>query len=450
MPFRWDPKEHLSLAAYTVRWSVLTVPVAVAIGSVVAFFLWALDLATSTRLAHPWLVWFLPLAGVPLLWVYLNFGGKSDQGNNLVIDEIHEPGGGVPLRMTPLILGSTVATHLFGGSAGREGTAVQMGGSLASSAARWLNLPHGTAKVLMMAGVAAGFAAVFGTPLAGTVFAMEVLSIGSMQYEAILPCLGAAVVADRTCAAWGTHHTDYHLGIFSPGQGLASFDWLVCGQVLVAGAAFGLAALLFAELNHGLGTLMKRRLKAFWLRPLVGGAVIILLVYVLGTSDYLGLGVRSTSPQGVSILSSFQMGGATPWSWLWKTLFTAITLSAGFKGGEVTPLFFIGAALGNALAVMMGAPVDLFAGLGFVAVFAGATNTPLACTLMGVELFGGRQVLYLAIACFVAYFFGSSGFCVAGIIGPPTPWPGRGPSRHSGSRWQRGSALGFESRKLAA
>jgi H+/Cl- antiporter ClcA len=121
------------LAAYTVRWSVLTVPVAVAIGSVVAFFLWALDLATSTRLAHPWLVWFLPLAGVPLLWVYLNFGGKSDQGNNLVIDEIHEPGGGVPLRMTPLILGSTVATHLFGGSAGREGTAVQMGGAYSTA-----------------------------------------------------------------------------------------------------------------------------------------------------------------------------------------------------------------------------------------------------------------------------------------------------------------------------
>jgi H+/Cl- antiporter ClcA len=376
-----------------------------------------LDQATSLRLAQPWLLWLLPLAGVAIVAAYQRWGGKSEQGNNLVLDEIHQPGAGVPLRLTPFVLLATVVTHLFGGSAGREGTAVQMGGSLASQAARRLRLKDADARLLIMAGIAAGFGAVFGTPLAGTLFALEVLALGAVRYDALLPCLMAALAADRVCQAWGIHHTDYHLGMFAPGGAGPGFEWALLAKVAVAAAAFGLAAVLFAELNHGLAALWKARVQRAWLRPVLGGLAVIALALALGTRDYLGLGV-SAPPGGVSILSCFQAGGATPYSWLWKTLFTAITLSAGFKGGEVTPLFFVGAALGNALALALNAPVDLFAALGFIAVFGAATNTPLACTLMGVELFGGAQALYMAVACFIAYAFsGHSGIYLSQRLG---------------------------------
>lgn len=404
MAFRWDPKEHLSVAVHTLKWTALSLPLAVLTGSAVALFLWALDLATRTRLEQPWLIWLLPAAGALIVWAYRRYGGKSDQGNNLVIDEIHKPSGGVPLRMAPFILVSTVLTHLFGGSAGREGTAVQMGGSLASSLGRFFRLQPDTVRLLTMAGVAAGFAAVFGTPLAGTVFAMEVLSLGTLRYEAVLPCLASAVLADRICVLWGIHHTDYHLGLFASVERLQPLTGEICVKVALAAAAFGLAAFLFAEATHSLGALAKKHIQRDWLRPVVGGLLVLGLAAALGTRDYLGLGV-SNPTNGISILSSFQIHGANAFSWFWKLLFTAITLGSGFKGGEVTPLFFVGAALGNSLAVLLNAPVDLFAGLGFVAVFAAATNTPLACTLMGIELFGGAYTLHLALACFIAYLF---------------------------------------------
>jgi H+/Cl- antiporter ClcA len=405
METSWSLKDHWTQLKYTLRWTAWVLPVAALIGSVVAFFLWLLDLATQARFDNPWLLFGLPLAGIAISLAYHHFGGRSGEGTNLVMDEIHEPGGGVPFRLAPFVLFGTVITHLFGGSAGREGTAVQIGGSLSSQFGKLLGMSQPQARILMMSGVAAGFAAVFGTPLAGAVFAMEVLVAGSVDYEAILPCLFGAIAADRTCAAWGIKHTDYHIGIFQGGGLALGLDGMLALKVALAAAAFGLAGALFAEMTHGLGAWMRKQVPSLWLRPVLGAAALIALTYALGTRDYLGLGVRSAAPGGVSILSCFNAGGATPWSWLWKLLFTVITLSTGFKGGEVTPLFFIGAALGNALAVGMGAPVDLFAGLGFVAVFAGATNTPLACTLMGVELFGGGQVLYVAAACFIAYLF---------------------------------------------
>jgi H+/Cl- antiporter ClcA len=178
-------------------------------------------------------------------------------------------------------------------------------------------------------------------------------------------------------------------------------------KVALCGVLFGLVSLLFARLTHELNHLFRRAIPYAAVRPVVGGLIIIALVWMLDTRTYLGLGVHTIpgDAHGVSILTAFQDGGATPWSWWWKLLFTAVTLSCGFKGGEVTPLFFIGATLGNALAVVLGAPVDLLAALGFVAVFAGATNTPIACTVMGLELFGATHAVYLATACSLAYLF---------------------------------------------
>ena len=400
-PFsNWRKQTNASL-----KWAALVIPMAMAVGSACAFFLWSLDAVTNLRFQQPWLLYLLPVAGVAVGLVYHRWGKSVEGGSNLILDEIHQPGGGVPRRMAPLVLFGTLVTHLFGGSAGREGTAVQMGGSLAGGFARLLKVGPSDVRVLLMAGVAAGFGAVFGTPVAGAVFAIEVLTIGRMHYGALLPCFLAGVTADWTCHAWGIGHTQYSVG-FGGAAGITGafkIDAAILVKVVVAAAAFGIVSALFAELSHRLHAGFKRLVPSAPLRPLLGGVLVIGLTLALGTRDYLGLGVTNPDPQAVSIVSFFTSPEIHPWAWWWKIVFTAVTLGSGFKGGEVTPLFFIGAALGNALAGLTGAPTDLFAALGFVAVFAGATKTPLACTIMGIELFGGQHVVYLATACFIAY-----------------------------------------------
>ncbi len=439
MPFRWSPREHVSLAAYVIKWVFLAVPLGLAVGSAVALFLWSLDLATHARWDHPWLLYLLPVAGMAVGVLYQRFGKSVDGGNNLIMEQIHQPGGGVPARMAPLVLIATLITHLFGGSAGREGTAVQMGGSIAGTMSRVLRLSSRDLRTLLMAGVAGGFGAVFGTPLTGAVFAIEVLAIGRLSYESLVPCLVASIVGDWACLRWNTGigpfhlhvaHTAYNIGSFGAQLAGTHLSARLLGKVAVAGVAFGLASAFFAELTHSLGRIF-RLLKWPALRPAIGGLAVIGLVWLVG-ADYLGLGVNADPhhPGQVSILSCFRDGGASPWSWWWKILFTAVTLGAGFKGGEVTPLFFVGAALGNTLAHLLGVPehTDLFAGLGFVAVFAGATNTPLACTIMAIELFGGSQggllasgfVVYAAVACCLAYLMsGHSGVYLSQRIGTP-------------------------------
>jgi H+/Cl- antiporter ClcA len=405
--------ERLFILSHLLRWTLLVIPVAVTAGSLVALFLWLLDTAISFRFVHPWLLFLLPLAGVFIYFLYKLLGKNAEAGNNLIMDEIHTPGGGVPARMAPLVLLTTVITHLFGGSAGREGTAVQIGGSLAQFFARKLRLSPADTRMLLTTGIAAGFGAVFGTPVTGAIFALEVLALGRIKHDALMPCFIASVLADITCSAWGIHHTQYAIHFAETGIPLLSFlhfDALLLMKVIAAGILFGLTGYAFAEVSHTLKNYSNRWIKPAWLIPIMGGIIIISMTYVLGTRDYLSLGVRGEGPHSITIPSCFRPGGATGFSWLWKLLFTAITLSTGFKGGEVTPLFFIGAALGNTIATLTGAPVDLMAGLGFIAVFAGATNTPIACTIMGVELFGADHLLYYAVACFTAYYFsGHSG-----------------------------------------
>lgn len=407
---------------YLIKWFFLTIPVSLAVGSAVALFLWLLDLATQFRWAHSWLLYLLPFAGVAIVALYKTKGKNTDAGTNLVMDEIHKPGGGIPFRMAPFVLITTVVTHLFGGSAGREGTAVQIGGSMAHYLGKIMKLSKEDLSILLTTGVAAGFGAVFGTPVAGAIFAIEVITIGHLKYNALLPSLLAAISADFICNLYGTQHTHYLINFDQQVSTFElfnmSFDYKIIIWVVIASVIFGIAGNVFSELSHATKAFFKKYVKNDYLIPVIGGLTIIILAYVLQTFDYLGLGVVTQNGEGVSIVNAFKPGGAETFSWLWKIIFTVITLSTGFKGGEVTPLFFIGATLGNTIASASGMPVDLFAALGFIAVFAGATNTPLACTIMGVELFGGEHVIYFAVACFLAYYFsGHSGIYTSQRIG---------------------------------
>jgi H+/Cl- antiporter ClcA len=391
--------QHLSaltdLLKHLLKWLLLAAIVAALAGSASAGFLFALEWATRTRLAHAWLIWLLPVAGFAVGWLYLRYGSSVEGGANLLIDEIHDPKKNIPLRMAPLVLGGTVLSHLFGASVGREGTAVQMGGALADQLTRLFHLNNEDRRIILMAGISAGFASVFGTPLAGALFGLEVLAIGRLRYEAMLPCLAAAVIADQVGLLWGQlfniQHTHYAVPLIP-----ALSAWTLSAMV-IAGVLFGITGKVFAQATHGLSGWMKRKIAYAPLRPLAGGVVVALAVWLLGTDKYIGLGIPT-------IVDALQ-GPLPAYDFLAKMAFTIVSLGTGFKGGEVTPLFFIGATLGNALGPLLHQPVTLLAAIGFVAVFAGAANTPIASTLMAMELFGAEIGVYAAIACVVAYLF---------------------------------------------
>lgn len=388
----------------------------VCIGSAVAFFLWALDRVTEWHWQYPWLLYCLPLCGLISGLMYHYLGKNAEGGNNLLIEQIHEPGGGVPIRMAPLVLVGTLLTHLGGGSAGREGTAVQMGGSLAGGIADWLGIKGGAKRAYFSAGMAAGFGAVFGTPVAGAIFALEVLVRGRIDYHFLLPCLFCSAIADQVTLWWGVEHTAYSINHFANQHSSPPLQsWseaLLLVKVILASIVFGLVSRWFVWISHALSAASKKWIKKAWLRPVIGGLSIVALTLAFSGYEYLGLGVNANpnSPEPITIGTCFRDGGATEFSWLLKFVFTAVTVGMAFKGGEVTPLFFIGAALGNALAQVMYAPVELMAGLGFIAVFAGATKTPLACIVMGLELFAphsdgllsGRFLALAAVACLVS------------------------------------------------
>jgi len=246
-----DPlREQTALLGALVKWLALAIPLGGIVGSAVALFLWSLDWATAARLSHPWLLWMLPVAGAGIGWLYRSLGESVEGGNNLVVEQIHDDGGAIPLRIAPLVLIGTVATHLCGGSAGREGTAVQMGAGLAAGLIRWAPwLERRDIPLVIMAGVAAGFGGVFGTPVAGMLFALEVPTIGRMRYAAIVPCLAAAIAADRTCTAWGIHHTPYPtITLESPTLPLL----ILCGKYLVFSLCLSLGSSSISSINLSL------------------------------------------------------------------------------------------------------------------------------------------------------------------------------------------------------
>mgnify|MGYP003630780292 FL=1 len=400
-------QELLPNLTFTARWLVLALLIGTLVGSASALFLLSLNWVTNYRESNRWIILFLPFGGFIIGWIYHRYGTSVVKGNNQLLEEFYNPLKVIPLKMAPLVLIGTLLTHLFGGSAGREGTAVQMGGAIADQFTKWFKLTDGDRKMVITVGVAAAFASVFGTPLAGAVFALEWLVVGRLRYESILPAFITAVIANYACEGiWQVHHTEYTVPIVPP------LDLINVLWIILAGICFGLAARLFSKSTHFWSKLFSHKIKYPPFRPLVGGVIIAASVFIIGDTKYIGLGIPT-------IVDSFSQD--LPWyDFLVKIAKTSLTLGSGFKGGEVTPLFFTGATLGNALSGIIPLPVALLAGMGFVGVFSGATNTPLACTLMGIELFGAIPGVYIGLACVLAYLFsGHSGIYHSQIIGSP-------------------------------
>ncbi len=373
-----------------VQWVVLGALVGVLCGAASALFLFLLEEVTHYRGGHEQIVYVLPIAGLVIGSLYARFGESILAGNNLVIDTIHDDGPEIPFRMLPMVLVGTVLTHLFGGSAGREGTAVQMGASLSDFISHRIKLGRELRLQLLAAGVAGGFGSVFGTPIAGAIFGLEFVVLGRIEYRALVPALVASVVGDLTTRGLGIEHTAY------PVVSHVVLDPLLCVKWLGFAVAIALVSIAFIELTHFLKVTGARYVKQLGLRMAIGGAIVVLLWKVIGTSDYLGLGVPM-------IVRSFSDPSLPDYAFALKLLFTAITLGAGFLGGEVTPLFFIGAALGGVLGPLLGIPQPLGAGVGLAAVFATASNTPLALSIMAVELLGANVLPHVMIVCVVAY-----------------------------------------------
>jgi H+/Cl- antiporter ClcA len=389
------PEPNAPFAWYAVPtrvslWLSLGALVGVIAGAASALFLFVLQRATDFRTSHELIVYALPVAGLILGWVYERFGRSIAAGANLIIDTIHDEGPCLPLRMAPMVLMGTVLTHLFGGSAGREGTAVQMGASLADTALRYLKLTGVLRRQVLAAGVAGGFGSVFGTPVAGALFGLEFVTRGRIEYAALLPALTAAVIGDLTTRALGIHHSVYPVPAPLALSPLLLLKWLVFALAL------SLATRAFVELTHFLKAQGASRIPRLPLRMFAGGITVVVLWRLVGTSDYLGLGVPT-------ILRAFSDAHLPLSAFALKILFTAVTLGAGFLGGEVTPLFFVGAALGNVLARALGLPLAMGAGVGLAAVFAAAAKTPLALSVMAVELLGASLFPHAAIVCTLCY-----------------------------------------------
>ena len=369
-----------------IKWTAAAAVIGAACGLVGTLFHFGVHEVTAFRGTHPWVLYLLPLAGLVIVGFY-KLTGTDGLGTDDIIDAVHQ-GKLLPILLLPAIFFGTILTHLCGGSAGREGAALQMGGTIGQYLGRHFQLDDRDLRVATLAGMAAFFSALFGTPLAATVFAIMVISIGVIYHVALYPSLLAALVAYGVSIHLGVEPTRFAVSV--PEQTVGMFV-----RVALLGVLCALVSILFCQVMHGAGHLMKR-IRNPWLRVVCGGAAIIVLTLIFGT-DYNGAGMEI-------VTAAVEQGTvAVPWTFLLKLIFTAITLAAGFKGGEVVPSFFVGATFGCAAAPLLGLPAGFGAAVGLAAVFCGVTNCPLASTLLAVELFGAEGLLYFALACCLSY-----------------------------------------------
>lgn len=348
--------------------------------------------ATRWRSAHPWVLYLLPLLGLIIVGLY-RVTGVEGKDTNAVIESVHF-GKNVPVLLVPVIFLSTVLTHLGGGSAGREGAALQIGGGIGFETGRLLRLGEKDLPLATLCGMSAVFSALFGTPLTATVFAMEVISVGVFYYAGLVPCLTASLVGYLVSLLMGVPPTRFTVAAPLP-------EACTMLPVLVLAIGCALVSILFCRGLRETGRMAARLLPNPYWRAAIGGALIIGLTLLAGSTDYNGAGME--------LVERAVSGEANAWAWLLKLLFTAVTIGFGFKGGEVVPSFFVGACFGCVLGGLLGLPAGFGAAIGLVAVFCGVVNCPFASIFLSIELFGAGGLLYFAVACAVSYLL--SGYC---------------------------------------
>jgi len=379
----------LSLLPKVIRQIIYGNIVGVLMGVVAALFLGSLQAVTNTRIKYPWLIYMLPLGGAFVSFLYVKYGKASVEGTNLILSQVNEGDKEVPLRMAPLVFMGTIITHLFGGSAGRVGAGVQMGGSIADYLGKLLKLNKEDKRLLIICGISSALGTLLGTPLAGTVFGMEVIALGSLEYKAFFPCLAASFSGNFVAKVLGTSYCHYII------KSIPEVTVITMVKVIISGILFGLLSILFSEGINSAKKMFPRIFKNRVIRTAVGGILIIVITGLIGSKDYLGLGLPIIDR---AFENSTSMGDS-----LWKIIFTSLTLGSGFQSGEVTPALFVGSTFGNALGEVMNISPSLLAALGLVSVFCGATNAPIAAMLLGIELFQGKAIGYLIIAVLISY-----------------------------------------------
>ncbi|WP_317855656.1 chloride channel protein [Chakrabartyella piscis] len=382
-------KDSPNVFGTCIKWILVGIVVGVLVGLVGVSFHWVLEEVTEIRMHHPQLIWGLPIGGLLIVGLYRLCGIHKDKGTNFILVAVRA-NEAVYLRRTPLIYISTVITHLFGGSAGREGAALQIGGSIASRLGRKIQLNEKDERIITMCGMAAGFAALFGTPITSVVFAMEVITVGIMHYSALVPCVISALVAVGLASWFGFAPTAFTLTGVPESitiQGTVS--------VGILAALCAVVSILFCVVMEKTSHAYKKRITNPWLQPVVGGCIVIILTFLVGTYDYNGA--------GMDVIQRAVAGEANPEAFLLKILFTALTLGAGYKGGEIVPSFFVGATFGCVMGNVLGLDPSFAAGLGMMAVFCGVTNCPLASLILCIELFGMEGLGYYALCCAISY-----------------------------------------------
>ena len=381
-------KHNLNRLKASVKWVIFAILSGLIVGGVGTLFYFSMEVVTLVRTKHPEIIFLLPVGGIVIVGCYRLLHDDKDTGTNLVLSAIHS-GEKLPLRMAPLIFISTLITHLFGGSAGREGAALQLGGSIGNGLGRLFRFDEKDKHIMIMCGMSAAFSTLFGTPMAAAIFSMEVVSVGIMYYAALVPCVVSSLVAHAVASSFGISPEAFPLKSF-PAFQTENAVLISILAVLCAGIS-----ILFCILLHQSEIVYKKLFKNPYLRVFAGGCMIVVLTLFVGDQTYNGT--------GMSVIAGCMKGSVPPEAFLLKMVFTALTLGAGYKGGEIVPAFFIGAALGCAAGPLLGLDPGFAAAVGLVALFCGVVNCPVASIVLSVELFGGGGLWFFALACGVSY-----------------------------------------------
>ena len=372
-----------------LKWTLISLLVGIVVGGFSVLFAFIMNTMTEYRENNDYMLYFLPLGGIVTVFLYSVFHYKNDKGTNLVLSTIHAQSE-IPLRTAPLIFFSTIITHVFGGSAGREGAALQLGGSIGNQIGRCLKLTDADKRVVVLCGMSAAFSALFGTPMAAAIFALEVVSVGIMYYAALLPCTFSALIAANLAKFVGIKETEFAIVDF-PELTIPNALETVILSVLCA-----VISILFIILLHSTGDLFRKYLKNPYVRITVAAFAIVAMSLILSTRDYNGA--------GMNVIAKAVDGEAVPYAFILKMIFTAITIEAGFRGGEIVPSLFIGATFGCTFGNLIGFSPSVCAAVGMIAVFCGVTNCPISSMLISFELFGAGGIPFFMIAVAVSYF----------------------------------------------